>query len=105
VGTVISLPISGLLADTYGWESIFYVFGILALIWTGIWFWAVTENPKDDKWISEEEVNYINSTLSPPSPRVSDHQMENLTSRKNWKLKNIVNRQASFKLTQERKKR
>lgn len=70
VGTVIALPGSGLLADTYGWPSIFYVFGIVALLWSVLWFVTVSETPGEDKWISEEEVNYITCSLGPPSPTV-----------------------------------
>jgi len=27
MGTVVGMPISGLLCDWFGWESVFYVFG------------------------------------------------------------------------------
>lgn len=27
VGTIVSMPLSGILANKFGWESIFYVFG------------------------------------------------------------------------------
>lgn len=26
-GTIVSMPVSGILANTFGWESLFYVFG------------------------------------------------------------------------------
>lgn len=29
-GTVVSMPASGLLANFFGWESLFYVFGLYA---------------------------------------------------------------------------
>lgn len=31
-GTVVSMPLSGLLAANYGWESVFYVFGTIHFI-------------------------------------------------------------------------
>jgi predicted MFS family arabinose efflux permease len=32
IGTVISMPVSGYLCDSVGWESVFYVFGVLGLV-------------------------------------------------------------------------
>ena len=41
VGTVIALPISGLLAEHVGWEMIFYVFGAIGIVWCIAWAWVV----------------------------------------------------------------
>lgn len=30
-GTIVSMPVSGILASTLGWESLFYVFGKVTL--------------------------------------------------------------------------
>ena len=70
MGTVISLPVSGLLAEFYGWPSIFYVFGIVGLIWTLIWMLCVSEDPNNDKWITDDEMDYINCSRGSPSPTV-----------------------------------
>ena len=35
MGTVVSMPVSAYLADSLGWESIFYVFGEFVLISAG----------------------------------------------------------------------
>uniref|UniRef100_A0A1B6DA23 Sialin n=1 Tax=Clastoptera arizonana TaxID=38151 RepID=A0A1B6DA23_9HEMI len=64
-GTVIALPLSGILTDTLGWSSIFYVFGTVALIWCGIWFYIVAETPSSDKSISVAEKEYIEDTIGP----------------------------------------
>jgi ACS family sodium-dependent inorganic phosphate cotransporter len=70
VGIVVALPVSGLLSEMWGWESIFYAFGVLALIWTFFWFSTVGETPSEDKRISEDEIDYITSSIGPPSPTV-----------------------------------
>ncbi|XP_046392973.1 sialin-like [Ischnura elegans] len=67
VGTVVSLPVSSLLADTLGWESIFYIFGVIAAIWCTAWWIIVKEKPELDKNISEEELDYIKTSLGPQS--------------------------------------
>ncbi|XP_071442476.1 vesicular glutamate transporter 1-like [Hetaerina americana] len=62
-GTVISLPLSSLLANAFGWESIFYVFGVIGLIWFSLWWWLVYESPELDPRISKEELVYIQESL------------------------------------------
>jgi len=69
-----ALPFSGILSDMYGWPSIFYVFGTLALLWTIFWMTTVGESPSEDRRISEDEIDYITSSLGPPSPIVTRNQ-------------------------------
>lgn len=64
IGIVVSLPVSGILAQTIGWEYIFYVFGIIGCIWTVLWLIFVRKSPGYDPWITQVERNYIESTLS-----------------------------------------
>lgn len=65
-GTIISMPLSGLLA-TYGfdggWPSIFYVFGIVGCIWSVAFLLFVYEDPSTHPTISEKERKYIISSL------------------------------------------
>lgn len=58
-GTVISMPMSGILAGTLGWESIFYIFGAIGVVWFVAWTIVVKKSPQEDPFISEEEKNYI----------------------------------------------
>lgn len=63
-GTVVAMPLSGLLAgSSWGWESIFYVFGTIACIWFVFWMWIVRASPETDPYISEDEKNYILKSL------------------------------------------
>ncbi|XP_046391750.1 vesicular glutamate transporter 1-like [Ischnura elegans] len=62
-GTVISLPLSSILANAFGWEAIFYVFGVIGLIWSALWFWLVYERPHLDPRISKEELAFIEDSL------------------------------------------
>lgn len=63
IGIVVSLPVSGILAQTLGWESVFYVFGVIGCVWTVLWLIFVRKSPKADPFITEEERKYIEFTL------------------------------------------
>lgn len=67
VGIVVSLPISGILSQTWGWESVFYVFGIVGCIWTVLWLMFVRKSPGADPFITAVERNYIENSLSKQS--------------------------------------
>ena len=62
-GTVVCLPICGLLADHVGWESIFYVWGAAGCIWFVLWYFLVFSSPEDHPRISTEEKEYIISNI------------------------------------------
>lgn len=64
VGIVIGLPISGILAASWGWESVFYVFGIVGCVWTVFWLLLVRKSPGCDPFITESEKQYIESSLN-----------------------------------------
>ncbi|KAH9508375.1 hypothetical protein Btru_050943 [Bulinus truncatus] len=66
LGTVISMPISGLLCDSDiagGWPSAFYVFGSLGCVWFIAWTLLVHNTPAEHPRISESEREYIESSV------------------------------------------
>lgn len=63
-GTVVAMLLSGYLAVHFGWESIFYVFGVLGVIWWIVWVIIVKECPEDDMKMCEKEKNFIKRSLS-----------------------------------------
>uniref|UniRef100_U5ERG1 Sialin n=1 Tax=Corethrella appendiculata TaxID=1370023 RepID=U5ERG1_9DIPT len=62
-GTVIAYPMSGMLATTYGWESVFYVFGSMAVVWLLLFLLLISESPEKDWLISDGEKKYIMTSL------------------------------------------
>ncbi|XP_067626518.1 putative inorganic phosphate cotransporter isoform X2 [Eurosta solidaginis] len=65
-GTIISMPLSGLLAEygfAGGWPSIFYVFGAVGTIWSIAFLWLIYEDPSSHPKIDEREKKYINTSL------------------------------------------
>lgn len=72
VGTVVGLPLSGLLADYAGWQYIFYVIGSITLFWYIIWLILIRESPENDPFISMYEKNYIAVTIiDKPKEKIS----------------------------------
>lgn len=65
-GTVISMPMSGLLAEygfDGGWPSIFYIFGLVGVVWSLAFVFLIYEDPEHDPKISEKERKYITNAL------------------------------------------
>ncbi|CAM1304127.1 Uncharacterised protein g3683 [Pycnogonum litorale] len=61
-GTVIAMPVSGLLGQNVNWQSIFYVFGCVGIIWYVTWVYIAAETPEEYSFISKEELIYIKLT-------------------------------------------
>ncbi|XP_037046143.1 sialin-like isoform X2 [Bradysia coprophila] len=75
MGTVVAMPLSGILAVTLGWESIFYVFGCVGLLWFLLWIFIVKRSPQDDLHMTNEERTYIVASLGhqkPNQPKFSE---------------------------------
>lgn len=51
------------LATKYGWESVFYVFGTIGVIWYITWLVFVKAGPELDRFCSKEECDYIQKTI------------------------------------------
>ena|SRR5208283_4748023 len=52
-------PLCAIIIQAYGWRDIFYFFAIPGFVIAALWFWLVRDNPKDSKYCSEAELNYI----------------------------------------------
>jgi len=63
VGSVIALSTCGVIAEKMSWDWIFYIYGAVGLLWWALWTAVVRGTPESDPWISDEEKNYILSTL------------------------------------------
>ncbi|XP_054159718.1 putative inorganic phosphate cotransporter [Oppia nitens] len=62
LGSVVVLPLTGYLCDQSflgGWPAIFYVLGIMGIVWFILWSVFVYDSPDNHPFISESEYNYI----------------------------------------------
>jgi len=63
LGTLCSLPFSGVLAAEISWEWVFYVQGILSCIWYVLWLFFVFDSPTLHPRITKSEKHMIESSL------------------------------------------
>ncbi|XP_059587184.1 sialin isoform X3 [Alligator mississippiensis] len=63
LGTVVSLPLSGLICYYMNWVYVFYIFGALGILWFFFWIWLVSDTPQTHRRISHTEREYILSSL------------------------------------------
>lgn len=63
VGMVIAMSTCGILAENLGWESVFYVFGVIGMLWYISWVILIRESPEKDPHITDQEKYYIMSSL------------------------------------------
>lgn len=63
LGIAIQLIISGFIATDWGWQAIFYTNGTLGAIWTVVYLIFGSDSPETSKYISKEEVKYIQVSL------------------------------------------
>ncbi|XP_015787124.1 sialin-like [Tetranychus urticae] len=65
IGSALVMPITAWLCplDSYweGWPLSFYLFSCINAIFVILWMIFVTKNPKDNKWVSQAELDYIRS--------------------------------------------
>uniref|UniRef100_A0A6G1SLM3 Sialin n=1 Tax=Aceria tosichella TaxID=561515 RepID=A0A6G1SLM3_9ACAR len=61
VGSIIASGLTGYFSEQerFGWEYSFYVPGVLCLLWSVAWIWYGSNEPRDHKYISIEELQSI----------------------------------------------
>lgn len=64
LGTVISMLMAGMLAEWYGWASIFYVMGGLSCIWMVLWIFLVQDTPQEQPYMDKSERDFIVAALN-----------------------------------------
>jgi MFS family permease len=58
-----SAPFTGWLLGHYGWQKMLILEGMLPFLWLPIWWIFIRDHPREAKWISAEELNYLETTL------------------------------------------
>ena len=58
-----SAPITGWLLGVYGWQTMLMLEGCLPFVWLPIWWFFISDHPREAKWISPEERTFLETTL------------------------------------------
>ena len=58
-----SAPITGWLLGAYGWQTMLILEGLLPFVWLPIWWFFISDHPRDAKWISPAEREFLETTL------------------------------------------
>jgi predicted MFS family arabinose efflux permease len=62
-GTVIALPLTGAILGSLGWQAVFYLIGLLAVLHSVAWIYFVHEAPSLHPSISRAELNVIQGAI------------------------------------------
>ena len=62
MGPVIVPPICAAIIAMWGWKEIFYFFAVPGVILSFFWYFLVTNNPADSRFVSQTELDHINES-------------------------------------------
>jgi sugar phosphate permease len=72
LGSLIVVPLSGVLAVSVGWKFAFTLYGLGMMAYTLVWAWLATDSPADCAYCSAEELAFLQSSL----PRSKNKQKD-----------------------------
>lgn len=78
LAVVASAPITGWLLGAYGWQTTLILEGVLPFIWLPVWWFFISDHPREASWISEEEKNYLETTLAAEAAQLEPPQKVSL---------------------------
>jgi len=58
-----SAPLTGWLLGAYGWRQMLILEGLLPFLFLPVWWFRIRDHPREAKWISKEEKDYLETTL------------------------------------------
>ena len=59
-----SAPLTGWLLGAYGWQTMLTLEGALPFVWLPIWWFGIRDHPREAKWISAQERDFLETTLA-----------------------------------------
>ena len=58
-----SAPVTGWLLGAWGWQTMLIIEGALPFLWLPVWLYFINDHPRDAKWISREERDFLETAL------------------------------------------
>lgn len=59
-----SAPFTGWLLGAYGWQTMLTLEGALPFVWLPVWWFGIRDHPREAKWISAKERDFLETTLA-----------------------------------------
>ncbi|XP_068215245.1 sialin-like [Palaemon carinicauda] len=75
LGTIMTLPVCGLIIDTIGWEAVFYVCGAVAIVWVLFWSFLMFDSPCNHPRISDKEREFIMEAIAEGTTQQKPNQI------------------------------
>ncbi|UYV74524.1 hypothetical protein LAZ67_11003776 [Cordylochernes scorpioides] len=71
IGTVVSSILSGQISGSHdlGWPYVFYIFGLISILWFVLWAILIYGTPEDHPRISLSELDFIKNNTEPPTEK------------------------------------
>lgn len=72
IGNIVALPLGGYLCRhgfDNGWPSIFYIYGLIGVVWATFFIFFISESPANQKFISNQESFYIIQNIKKPQQK------------------------------------
>ena len=92
VSEIINGPLAGYIITTIGWRWLFYIEGLLALIFAPIAYIYMTNRPSEAAWLSPEEKNALISVLNKEAEEAAKKVKQSIGSG----FGNMVNRTSVY---------
>jgi sugar phosphate permease len=63
LAVIVSSPLSGWILDRWNWRVMLIAEGALPFLWLAIWHFSISDHPRQARWISSDERQFLESTL------------------------------------------
>lgn len=70
MGPVIVPPLCAMIIALWGWKAIFIAFAVPGIVLSFFWWFLVTNNPADSRFVNKGELDYINQDAAGPSGEI-----------------------------------
>ena len=85
-GTVFALVVTPVIAASFGWQWVFYLFAAVGVLWWLIWHRTVAATPVDQPGISRQELDVISAGTAAGSAREPAPWRQLLANRAVWAI-------------------
>lgn len=90
LGTVFAILSGGAIADSWGWEAVFYIHGGVTSVWCLFWIIFGANSPREHRFISDDERDYIEKTVTASKVaemiQIQTHYLLNVIARATYHL-------------------